>query len=649
MPNAELSHPPASVLWRGKVPSLQEFNAMLNVIPTPGLIIDRSRETVLLGNSALLKLTAFSQTELNGASAADLFPGLELTQLAPGDEQVFLIRRRQRDPFEVFAQVTALDSNGQWLLILLTPSDLHRQTQVDRRELILRKLLELARLSEEPDLIQALNRAIEICKGLFETDLVAVYQADSDFPQLTKMESTGGENNIFPPSMPSSDLIRLSSPTIWKPGKRVQTEIHKYARIANLSYVASTPLGQGKALFGMFVVGDTQKDPFDIFQNAIEIAGAQISMIIQHFLLTENLSQEVEKYQRLLTIHNSVFENSQEGIAVLSKNLTIREINPAAEWMLGYTNWEVQNQPVENILIGPERLIPALEAACRGIPTHNIGNVNLHRRNGQSFPAHLQTIPVQTEGQILAVIVFMTDVSAHEEIRQRTQQLEHRAILGDVTAVFAHEVRNPINNISTGLQLMSMRLSPDDPNLDVINRMDADCTRLNHLMESVLSFSRPMEHKFEPLDLASLLKRMLDRWRPRLARVNVEPFFQCAEETPKILGDPRALEQVFTNLISNAVEAMSKKGGTLAVKLGPSEAMTTPPQVEVRISDDGPGIPDEIKDRIFEPFVSNKTSGTGLGLAITKRIVTAHHGSIKLDTFPGGTVFCVHLPAFPGE
>ena len=76
-------------------------------------------------------------------------------------------------------------------------------------------------------------------------------------------------------------------------------------------------------------------------------------------------------------------------------DLTVSEMNPAAEWMLGYADWEVKGQPVENILIGPERLPPALETACQGIPTHNMGSVSLHRRNGQSFPAHMQIVPVR--------------------------------------------------------------------------------------------------------------------------------------------------------------------------------------------------------------------------------------------------------------
>jgi len=414
--------------------------------------------------------------------------------------------------------------------------------------------------------------------------------------------------------------------------------------------VASTALGQPGALFGLLVVGNTAHEPPEWLPSWLEILGAQVDIAVQHFFLRANLDQEIEKHARLLTTYNSVFENSQEGIVVLSPDLKIQEMNPSAEWMLGYANWEAQGEAVESILIGPERLAPALDAALQGVPTHNIGNVALHRRNGQSFPAHMQTIPVQRDGELVAVIIFLSDVSAQEEIHERTQQLEHRAILGDVTAVFAHEVRNPINNISSGLQLMSTRLEPEDNRQEIIARMEADCTRLNHLMESVLAFSRPMEPKFAPLDLAMLLQRILDRWRPRLSRVNVEPFFQVEENLPQISGDMRALEQVFTNLISNAVEAMAANGGTLAVRIGRFDSGgQVLPQLEVTVTDSGPGIPDEVLDRMFEAFVTNKTHGTGLGLAITKRIVTAHHGTILVNSFPGGTVFYVRLPVNQGE
>jgi PAS domain S-box-containing protein len=374
-----------------------------------------------------------------------------------------------------------------------------------------------------------------------------------------------------------------------------------------------------------------------------------MSAILDHLSREGELRQKDVLNNREINILRAVGENAQEGILILAPDQTVSQMNPAAEWMLGYADWEVKGQPVENILIGAERFGPGLAMAIQGIPTHNMGIVSLHRRNGQAFPAHIQIIPVQNENETLALIVFFSDASENIEIRNRTQQLEQRAVLGEVTAVFAHEVRNPINNISTGLQLLSSKLNPDDPNQENINRLLNDCARLNHLMEAVLNFSRQTDHKLEPLNLEMLLQRLLDRWRPRMAKVNINPYFQVEPSTPGVIGDPRSLEQVFTNLISNAVDAMSNQGGTLAVRVAPFHLIPGRPQVEVTVSDNGPGIPDEVRGRIFEPFVTTKAQGTGLGLAITKRIVTAHHGSISVNSFPGGTVFHVILSATQGE
>jgi two-component system, NtrC family, sensor histidine kinase AtoS len=117
-----------------------------------------------------------------------------------------------------------------------------------------------------------------------------------------------------------------------------------------------------------------------------------------------------------------------------------------------------------------------------------------------------------------------------------------------------------------------------------------------------------------------------------------------------VYGDPRSLEQVFTNLISNAVNAMSGKGGALVIKIGMEDPLLDPPQLKITVTDNGSGIPDEIREHIFEPFVTtNKIHGTGLGLAITKRILIVHRGSINVESFPGGTIFTILLPILLGD
>jgi signal transduction histidine kinase len=225
--------------------------------------------------------------------------------------------------------------------------------------------------------------------------------------------------------------------------------------------------------------------------------------------------------------------------------------------------------------------------------------------------------------------------------------LEQRAILGEVTSVFAHEVRNPINNISTGLQLMAMNLPAKDPNVEVCKRLQQDCDRLAELMKSVLAFARPIEPKMEPVDLGQLIRRLLERWHPQMARANIQHHLQIDSATPPMLGDVRPLEQVFTNLINNAMQVLSdsNQGGTLTLKVRPIKPWGEHEQVEVSVIDNGPGIPDDVRERIFEPFFTTRRGGTGLGLAITKRIVTAHKGTIQVTSIPGATVFQIRFPA----
>ena len=129
-----------------------------------------------------------------------------------------------------------------------------------------------------------------------------------------------------------------------------------------------------------------------------------------------------------------------------------------------------------------------------------------------------------------------------------------------------------------------------------------------------------------------------------MSRVHVEcPEPDIGENIPPVLGDVRGLEQVLTNLVSNAIQAMNDNGGTLILKVRHTSEDNN--QVEILVSDSGPGIPDDMREHIFEPFYTTKRGGTGLGLSITKQIVTTHKGTITVTSVPGGTAFQVKFPA----
>ncbi|NQS91151.1 MAG: hypothetical protein HQ574_01970, partial [Chloroflexi bacterium] len=209
----------------------------------------------------------------------------------------------------------------------------------------------------------------------------------------------------------------------------------------------------------------------------------------------------------------------------------------------------------------------------------------------------------------------------------------------------AHEIRNPINNITSGVQLLDKILPEDFNQRDVLKGINDDCDRLTHIVDTVLTFSKSQSYHRTPLDLPVLIERILNRWIPRMKRIDVSQVLKVEDNLPLVPGDDRALGQVFNNLISNAVRAMEETGGgVLSVRIKQIQKSTGSPGVQIDVLDTGPGIPPEVQDRIFEPFFTTKPDGTGLGLSITKQIITMHEGTITLEPLPEGTSFQIILP-----
>ncbi|MHC1784562.1 MAG: nitrogen regulation protein NR(II) [Anaerolineaceae bacterium] len=631
----------------GRLGVRPEIQLLMNLLPDAAFLFDSRSGSILAANAEFSKLSAFALEEITEMNLVQLVSEVDQMAIFSGDLQPASLTRRKRANQAVMLKGVFIDPLQDKGLVSVIPASQVEMNKTGWRDNLFAKMLDLVRITSCTDFSETLEVSSRITRELLNTNVVGFYQKNESHETLQKM-TFGEPEESLPVEITQADLEALIETGYWIPGKKVACDLHKAALIANFTYLATTPIGEKGSPIGILAAGDLEQPLPENINAIMEIIGTQVSLAFSFFQVINALREEITSQKKEIDTRTSVYENIQDGILILSADFLIVDINPAAEWMLEYTDWEVKDQPVDRILIGPERLMPALESARQGIPTHNLGNVSLHRRTGQAFPALIQIIPVQQDTPAEEIIVFIRDISENEEIKVRAQHLEQRAVLGDFLAIFAHEVRNPINNISTGLQLLTTRFPEEDPNQKALNRMLADCTRLDHLMESVLAYARPLEPKFERLDLAVFLQRILDRWRPRMGRLKVETFFQKADNLPMISGDPRSLDQVFTNLITNAVDAMSKDGGTLAIKIGLNHELAKQ-QVEVLISDNGPGIPEEIKDRIFEPFVTTKSHGTGLGLAITKRIITAHRGRILVNSFPGGTIFSICIPACNGD
>lgn len=642
---------PFQALWGKTTPKIDPGHLaqmLLDLIPEPALLVDLGQKKTLHANSPFLVLTAFSLAEVLSTPPADLFDSIDPDVFSNGEEQQIILKLRNRPALPVVIRNTQVEPVNQWVVTRLTPKSKHLQSTPQWQETILSMIKSLPEMIRAQNLDSTLAKIIEIPRDLFDTNLVSVYHAQSDAPELKKVK-TQEKIAFFPETIPASDLIRLSNSALWIPGKRVNTELHRSSRIGGLSYVASVPLGEPQAADGLLVVGGIDSQPPEMLLGILELLGTFISLAYEHAIREQNQTLEKNASDRFISAREMMYEYTEEGVVVLDSALNIVAANPTAELLLGYTEQEILGEPAGNILITPDRLSAVLASAAEGVSTPNLESITLHHRDGQTFSADVKVLSYPLKDQSNGVVVIIKDISEHEQIRTQTRQLEQRALLGEFMGVFAHEVLNPINSISMGAQMLARRLGPDDPNIEVINRIENDCQRLHHQMEALKSYAKPYEPFQEPVDLGGMLLRIIERWRPRMSRVNVSPIYQIPEKLPKVIGDWRALEQVFTNLVSNATDAMSQNGGILSVKVDVSSDTANRRQVEIAVSDNGPGIPDDIRGRIFEPFVTTKSTGTGLGLAITKRIITAHRGVITVNSFPGGTVFTVYLPAYEDE
>jgi signal transduction histidine kinase len=204
----------------------------------------------------------------------------------------------------------------------------------------------------------------------------------------------------------------------------------------------------------------------------------------------------------------------------------------------------------------------------------------------------------------------------------------------------AHEIKNPLNSIALRLELLRSRVLPEvpeaQPELDIIAQ---EIVRLDRVVRTFLDFTRPVELQAEDLDLAALARRLLDLVRPEADQHNIVIETAGLDQPAPLRGESGLLQQAVLNILRNALEAMPS-GGKLAVRLGKSGQ-----NAELEISDTGPGISPEVRDKIFQLYYTTKQNGTGIGLAMTYRAIQLHNGSIEIGGQPGsGAVFRIRLP-----
>ncbi|GEJ59160.1 sensor histidine kinase [Anaeromyxobacter diazotrophicus] len=258
--------------------------------------------------------------------------------------------------------------------------------------------------------------------------------------------------------------------------------------------------------------------------------------------------------------------------------------------------------------------------------------------------------PCATQELLVTVEQAMRQVRLHGEKRElsrRAQMAEKLAAVGTMTAGLSHEIRNPLNAAALQLTVLERRLqrlpaATQPPLLEPLQLVRDEIRRLDHILEDFLQFARPREFQPHPVEVATVLTKVLDLLEGEAERRHIA-LERDLQPVPRVAGDEERLRQVVMNLALNALDAVGR-GGTVRVSCQVEEPASG--EVAIYVDDSGPGIAPELRDRIFEPFFTTKAQGSGLGLSIVHAIVVQHGGSITIEDAPGGGArFALRLPA----
>lgn len=342
----------------------------------------------------------------------------------------------------------------------------------------------------------------------------------------------------------------------------------------------------------------------------------------------EILRQKAEDRAVIIEGYNeNILQSVPSGVMSFDEELRITKVNLTAETVfevkretvLGKYHTDVLNRPITDLL-KEKKVIER-------------GEISYATPSGRKIWLGLNLSPLKNkEGKTIGQILVFTDIT---EIKAFEAQMELRSrlsSLGEISAGIAHELRNPMGVIAGYTKLLSKKA--DESLRPTVNAIAKEINVMNRIISDFLSFAKPAELNIADVDLKGIIENCVSVVAG--GKGDIKTHIDI-DGLPAIKGDEVLLRQAFTNLVQNAIESMPK-GGELSVRSSLGDF------IEVSISDTGPGIAENIVDKIFLPFFTTKDRGTGLGLSIVQKIIVSHGGNIFVDSGNKGTTFRIKFP-----
>ncbi len=350
--------------------------------------------------------------------------------------------------------------------------------------------------------------------------------------------------------------------------------------------------------------------------------------------------EERKKVEQTLRLFVMALDEAPDGVQIVDMDGLVVYSNKTVEKIFGYPPEELEGKHVNQLnkdrKFAENIIIPSLKKTGRWI-----GEVAGEHKDGRTFPVLLNTSVFRDgSGKPLALVGIIRDLTEQKEIEQLEKQLLHAdklATVGQLASGVAHEINNPLGNISLYAQMLLKKID-DESTRSKLNIINDEANRAARIVKGLLDFARQSEPTMSPTDINGEISKVLSILKHELEYIKVNTIFA---QLPLIDCDPGQISQVLMNILTNSIQAITVNGNITI------ETRVENNNVEIIITDNGCGIPEENLNKIFDPFFTTKKpgEGTGLGLSISYGIIKRHNGSIDVKSEVGiGTTFIIKLP-----
>jgi signal transduction histidine kinase len=349
--------------------------------------------------------------------------------------------------------------------------------------------------------------------------------------------------------------------------------------------------------------------------------------------------------------YRHIVAGMRNGVLAITRDAHLALINDEAYRIFSVTAQpDDVGQPIATVLRDHPDVVRVLAGA---FDLHHLPNrVEMRLKPSNKVIGYTLAFVRSDDGEVIGAAMFFKDLTRVEQLEERERLRDRLAAVGEMAAVIAHEVKNPLAGIEVMAGLLRRKI-PDAPDAQmVLTDIISEAKMANAIVQEVLDFVRPIRLQVDHTAVTDAVQGAIQLADSKGKRGNVDVRVAISEGLPHINADQHQITQVFTNLLMNAYEAMGGKGQVAisAEMVRIEDGGDGRESVLVVFADNGPGIPPDVAEKVFDPFFTTKAQGSGLGLAIVRKIVDAHDGRIDLRTTPGqGTTIRVTLPLTGGN